>query len=93
MTEVNTALTDGHFCKGRKLIPTLQFRRKLAHGKMEKTIGVDTVDYGIPRVSTCTTSIVTCKLQNIKKHEGIYDKRQKNQKSQTGISKIEMRQL
>ena len=31
VTEVNTALVDGHFFKGGKLIPTLQFRRKLAH--------------------------------------------------------------
>ena len=31
VTEVNMALADGHFRKGRKMIPTLQFRRKIAH--------------------------------------------------------------
>ena len=34
VTEVNMALADGHFCKGGKFIPTLQFRRKLAHEMM-----------------------------------------------------------
>ena len=34
VTEVNTALADGNFRKGGKLIPTLQFRRKLAHDMM-----------------------------------------------------------
>ena len=43
VTEVNTALADGHFRKGGKLIPTLQFRRKLAHEMMENNIGGDTV--------------------------------------------------
>ena len=31
VTEVNTSLAYGHFRKGGKLIPTLQFRKKLAH--------------------------------------------------------------
>ena len=51
-TEVNTALPDGHFRKGGKLIPSLQFPRKLAHEMMKNTIGMDTVDYGRPRRST-----------------------------------------
>ena len=34
VTEVNRALADGHFRKGRKLIPTLQLRRKLSHEMM-----------------------------------------------------------
>ena len=34
VTEVNTALADGHFSKGGKLIPTLQFLSKLAHEMM-----------------------------------------------------------
>ena len=46
VTEVNTALSDGHFHKGGKFITTLQFRSKLTHEMMEKTIGVDTLDYG-----------------------------------------------
>ena len=39
VTEVNTALADGHFRKGGKLIPNLQFRSKLAHEMMDNTIG------------------------------------------------------
>ena len=39
VNEVNTALADGHFHKGSKLISTLQFRRKLAHEMMENNIG------------------------------------------------------
>ena len=66
VTELNTALVDGHFRKGRKLIPTLQFRRKLAHEMMDNTIGVETVDYGRPRMPTFTTAIVPCKLQKVK---------------------------
>ena len=31
VTEVNTALADGHFRKGGKLITTLHFHRKFAH--------------------------------------------------------------
>ena len=31
VTGVNTALADGHFCKGGKSIPTLRFCRKLVH--------------------------------------------------------------
>ena len=52
VTEVNTALADGHFSKGRKWIPTLQFRRKIAHEMIENTIGGDTVDSGSPRRPT-----------------------------------------
>ena len=40
VTGVNTALADGHFHKGRKLIQTLKFRRKFAHEIMENSIGV-----------------------------------------------------
>ena len=49
VTEMNTALADGYFRKGGKLIATLQFRRKLAHEMMENNIGGHTVDYGRPR--------------------------------------------
>ena len=49
VTEVNAALAYGHFRKGGRLIPNLQFRRKLAHEMMENTIWVDTVDSGRPR--------------------------------------------
>ena len=49
MTEINKALADGHFRKGRKLISTLQFHRKLAHKIMENNIEVDTVYYGVAR--------------------------------------------
>ena len=80
MTEVNTALADGHFRKGGKLIPTLQFRRKLAHAMMENNIGGGTVDSGRPRRSTCTPSIVACTLLKVKKHEGSYDRKAKNSK-------------
>ena len=93
MTEVNTSLADGHFHKGGQLIPTLQFRRKLAHEMMDTTIGADTLDSGRPIRSSRTLAIVTCNLLKVKKHEGSYKKRQKNQKNQAGISKIEMRQL
>ena len=75
MTEVNTALADGHFCKGGKLIPTLQFLRKSVHEMMENTIGVYTVDSGRPRSSTCTPAIVPYKIQKVKNHEGSYDKK------------------
>ena len=34
VTEVNTSLEYGHILKGGKLIPTLQFRSKLAHEMM-----------------------------------------------------------
>ena len=78
MTEVNTALADGHFCKGGKLIPTLQFRRKLAHEMMENNIGGGTVDYGRPRRTTYNPSIVACTLLKVKKHEGSYDRKAKN---------------
>ena len=91
---MNMALEDGHFCKGGKLIPTLQFRRKLAHEMTENTSGGENVDYGRTRRSTCTTSIVDCTFMKVKKHEGSYDRKAKKfKKSQTGISKTEMRQL
>ena len=77
---MKTTLADGHFRKGGKLIPTLQFRRKLAHEMMENSIGGDTVDYGGPRSTTCTPSIVACTLIKVKKHEGSYDKKAKNSK-------------
>ena len=80
VTEVNMALAYGHFRKGRKLIPTLQFRRKLAHEMMENNIGGDTVDYGSPRRTTFTPSIVACTLLKVKKHEGSYDRKSKIQK-------------
>ena len=82
VTEVNTALTDGHFRKGGNLIPTLQFRRKLAHKMMENTIRVNTVDYGRPRSSTCTPAIVTGDLQKVKNHEWRYDKKEKRVKQE-----------
>ena len=40
-------------------------------------LGGDTVDYGRPRRSTCTTSIVACTLLKVKKHEGSYDRKAK----------------
>ena len=54
VTEVNTALANGHFHKGGKFIPTFQFHRKLAHEMTENTIGLTTVYSGRPRRSTCT---------------------------------------
>ena len=74
------ALADGHFRKGGKFIPTLQFRRKLAHEIMENNIGGDTVDSGRPRSSTCTPSIVACTLPKVKNHEGSYDRQAKKSK-------------
>ena len=74
---MNTALADGHFCKGGKLIPTLQFRRKIAHEMMKKNIGGDTVDSGMPRRSTCTPSIVACTLLRVKNHEGSNNRKAK----------------
>ena len=67
VTEVNTALADGHFHKGGQLIPNLQFHRKLAHDMTKNIIGVDTVDYGRPRRSACTPAIVPCTLLKVKK--------------------------
>ena len=94
VTEVNTELADGHFRKGGRFIPTFQLRRKILHEMMENTIGVDTVNFGRPRRSTCTAAIVSCTLLKVKNHEGSYNiKAKKNKKSQTGISKTEMRQL
>ena len=75
---MNTALADGHFRKGRQLIPTLQSRRKLAHEMMENTIGVDNVDSGRSRRSTCTPAVVDCTLLKVKNHEGSYDRKSKN---------------
>ena len=66
VTEVNTALVDGHVHKGGRLIQTLQFRRKLAHEMMENNIGVDTVDYGRTRRLECTPAIVPCTLLKVK---------------------------
>ena len=80
VTEVNTALADGHFHKGGKLIPTLQFRRKLAHEMMENNIGGYTVDSGRPRRTICTPYIVFCTLFKVKKHEGSYDRKAKKSK-------------
>ena len=77
MTVVNTALADGHFRKGRQLISTLQFRRKIVHEMMENTIGVDTVDSGRMRRSTCTPAIVPCTLLKFRDHEGGYDREAK----------------
>ena len=77
---MNTELSDGHINKGRKLIPNLQFCRKLAHEVMDNTIRVDTVDYGKPRRSTFTPDLVPCKLQKIKNHEGSYGKKAKRSK-------------
>ena len=76
---MNTALADAHFRKGGPLIPTLQFRRKLVHEIMDNTIGVDTADFGRPRRSTCTPAIVPCNILKVKKHEGSYDGKEKNQ--------------
>ena len=77
VTEVNTALSDGHFRKGGKLIPTFKFWMKLAHEMMGNTIGVDTLDSGRPRRSICTPAIVTCTLLKVKNHEGSYDRKAK----------------
>ena len=94
VTEVNTALADGHFCKGGKLVPTLQFHRKLAHDMIENTIGVDTVYSGRHRRSTCKPDIVPCKLQKVKKARRELQKKDKKiQKVHAGISKTDMRQL
>ena len=81
VTEVNTALADGHFRKGGRLIPTLQFQRKIAHEMMENTIGVDTVDSGRHRRSKFTPAILACTLLNVKKHEGSYDIKAKKSKN------------
>ena len=80
VTEVNTALAYGHFCKGGKLIPTLQFRRKLVHEMMESTIGVETLDYGRLKRSRYTPTIVPCKFHKVKNHEGSYKKKAKKTK-------------
>ena len=80
LTEVNTALADGHFSKGGKLIPTLQFLIKLAHEMMYNTIGVDTVSSGRLRRSTCTPDIFPCMLLKVKNHEGSYDRKAKKTK-------------
>ena len=80
VTEVNKALSYGHFRKGRQLIPTLHLRRKLVHDMMDNTIGVDNVDSGMSRSSTCTPAIVPSELLNVKNHEGSYNKKAKNQK-------------
>ena len=77
MTEVNTALADGHFRKDGQMIPTLQFPRTLVHEMMENTIGVDTVDYGSPMRSTCTPDIVPFKLLKVKIMKEATTKRQK----------------
>ena len=71
------ALADGNFCKGRRLIPTLHFRRKLAHEMMDNNIGGYNVDSGRPRRSTCTPSIVACTLLKVKKQKGSYDRKAK----------------
>ena len=75
---MNTALADGHFRKGETLIPTLQFRRKLAHEMMDNNLRGDIVDYGRPIRSACTPSIVAFTLIKVKKHEGSNDKKEKN---------------
>ena len=80
VTEVNTALADGHFCKGDKLVPTLQFHKKLAHEMMDSTIGLNTVNSRRPRRSTYTPDIVPCKLQKVEKHEGSCNKKAKKPK-------------
>ena len=90
VSEMNTALANGHFRKGGKLIPTFQFRRKISNEMIENSIGIEIVNSGRPRRSTRPTSIVTYNIQKVKKHEGGYDKKSKNQKSQTGISKTEI---
>ena len=48
---------------------------------MENTIGVETVDYGRPRSSTCTPAIIPCTLLNIKKYEGSYNRKAKKSKN------------
>ena len=64
--EVNTALAYGHFRKGGRLIPNLQLRSKVVHEMMINTMGVETVDYGSPRGSTCTPAIVAYTLLKVK---------------------------
>ena len=44
---------------------------------MENTIGVDNVDSGSPRRSTCTPAIVACTLMKVKKYEGGYNRKAK----------------
>ena len=78
---MNTALADGRFLKGRKLIPTLQFRRKLAHEMTENTISVETMYYGRPGRSTRTSAIVIFKFKKVKNNEGGYDKKSKESKN------------
>ena len=77
---MNTSLADGHFRKGRQLIPTFQLHRKIAHEIMDNTIGVDTVDYGMPSRSTCTPAIFPFTLLKVKKHESSYDRKAKKSK-------------
>ena len=77
VTEVNTALADGHFRKGGQLIPAFQFRRKLAHEMTENNIGGNTVSSGRPRMTTCITYIVACTLLKVKKNEGGYGRKEK----------------
>ena len=48
---------------------------------IEDTIGVDTVDYGGPRRSTCTPAIVACTLLKVKNIEGRYNRKTKKIKS------------
>ena len=75
VTEANIALLDGNLRKGRQMIPTLQFCRKLAHEMMYNNIGMDTVDYGRTKRSSCTILIFPCRLMMVKNNEGSYDKK------------------
>ena len=75
------------------MITNLQLLSKLAHEMMDNTIGVDTVDSGGPRRSTCTPDIVPFTLLKVKKHEESYNRKAKFPISLTRISKTEMRQL
>ena len=47
---------------------------------MDNNIGGGNVDYGRPRRSACTPSIVTCTLLKVKNHEGSYNRKAKNLK-------------
>ena len=88
MTEVNTAVADGHFRKGMQLIPNLQFRREIAHEIMDNTFGLDTVDSRSPRGSTCTPYTVVYTLLKVKNHEGSYNRKAKKfKKSNRNIKK------
>ena len=88
VTEMNTELSDGHINKGRKLIPNLQLRRKVAHDMTEKKLGQTLWIMGGLRGQHVCQLLFLASLVWSKTKKGATTKRQTNSKNSNRNIKI-----